>query len=158
MIERIFSGGQTGADRAALDAALALGIPIGGWCPKGRIAEDGRIPDCYPLKETPSSNYPQRTEWNVRDSDATVVFTKGQFSRGSALTLDHCRKHKKPSVHIDFLKIDDEGATKTLSHIICNFEDLYGYRLRTLNIAGSRESKAPGIYEQVKRLLTEVLR
>lgn len=72
---KIVSGGQTGADRAALDWALAHGVPCGGWCPKGRKAEDGPIDLKYPLKETPSSSYIQRTEWNVRDSDATVVFS-----------------------------------------------------------------------------------
>ena len=75
MIEKIISGGQTGADCAALDFAIEHGIPHGGWCPGGRLAEDGPIDARYQLKETPSANYTQRTEWNVRDSDGTVVFS-----------------------------------------------------------------------------------
>ena len=71
----ILSGGQTGADRAALDFAIEYGLPHGGWCPRGRLAEDGPIDERYELTETPSHRYAQRTEWNVRDSDATVVFS-----------------------------------------------------------------------------------
>jgi putative molybdenum carrier protein len=88
---KIVSGGQTGADRAALDWALARGVPCGGWCPKGRKAEDGPIDLKYPLKETPSSSYLQRTEWNVRDSDATVV-----FSIEPTLTGDHYGRWSLP--------------------------------------------------------------
>src|SRR5262245_51361441 len=76
VISKIVSGGQTGVDRAALDVALELGIPCGGWCPKGRLAEDGPIPERYPLKETTLRVYPQRTEWNVRDSDGTLVLAQ----------------------------------------------------------------------------------
>jgi Circularly permutated YpsA SLOG family len=90
----IVSGGQTGADRAALDWALARGIECGGWCPKGRKAEDGPIDPKYPLKETPSAAYIQRTEWNVRDSDATVVFSVNPFlTGGSKSTVEFARKH-----------------------------------------------------------------
>lgn len=86
--ERIISGGQTGADRAALDAALACGLPIGGWCPRGRRAEDGQIPARYPLVETPSRDYRQRTRWNVRDSDFTLVFVIGSLGGGSKFTTE----------------------------------------------------------------------
>ncbi|MCC6355238.1 MAG: putative molybdenum carrier protein [Verrucomicrobiae bacterium] len=93
IIEKIVSGGQTGADRAALDAAIALGIPHGGWCPKGRRAEDGRIPGRYRLAETPGANYLQRTEWNVRDSDGTVLFTLGKAATGgSRKTIEIARR------------------------------------------------------------------
>jgi predicted Rossmann-fold nucleotide-binding protein len=78
MIPRLVSGGQTGVDRAALDVALELGVPCGGWCPKGRRAEDGRIPDCYPLTETRTGDYATRTRWNVRDSDFTLVLSWGE--------------------------------------------------------------------------------
>lgn len=74
-MEKIVSGGQTGVDRAGLDFAIALGIPHGGWCPKGRKAEDGPIDNRYQLQETPRADYLQRTEWNVRDNDGTVIFT-----------------------------------------------------------------------------------
>src|SRR5436305_1193025 len=83
----IFSGGQTGVDRAALDVALELGIPCSGWCPRGRRAEDGTIPPRYPLQETRSLAYPVRTRWNVRDSDGTLILTRGRPDRGTALTI-----------------------------------------------------------------------
>ena len=83
---KIISGGQTGADRAALDFAIDHGIEHGGWCPKGRWAEDGAIAERYPLKETPSADVAQRTEWNARDSDGTLVITEGAPVAGTALT------------------------------------------------------------------------
>ncbi|MCZ6552322.1 MAG: hypothetical protein O7A67_00850, partial [SAR324 cluster bacterium] len=85
-LQRIVSGGQSGVDRAALDAALATGLPCGGWCPRGRRAEDGPIHERYHLLETPSRRYAQRTEWNVRDSDGTLLLTRREPSRGTALT------------------------------------------------------------------------
>src|SRR5437867_10686295 len=101
MIERIISGGQTGADRAALDFAIARGIPHGGWCPQGRLAEDGIIPGCYKLTETPSPDPVQRTEWNVRDSDGSVIFSIGpRLAGGSKKTADFARRHKKPCLHL----------------------------------------------------------
>src|SRR6266851_4977853 len=96
MFAKIISGGQTGVDRAALDVALELGIPCGGWCPKGRRAEDGRIPKRYPLVETPTPAYPVRTEWNVRDSDGTLVLARGQASGGTALTIEFATDYGKP--------------------------------------------------------------
>mgnify|MGYP003793290687 CR=1 FL=1 len=86
MIKKIVSGGQTGVDRAALDVAMQLGIPVGGWCPRGRRAEDGRIPDSYPLREASSVNYAKRTELNVRDSDGTLILSGGPLTGGTALT------------------------------------------------------------------------
>ena len=98
---KIVSGGQTGADRAALDWALAHGMECGGWCPKGRKAEDGPIDRKYPLKETPSAAYVQRTEWNVQDSDATVLFSiEPTLTGGTKKTMDFARKHKKPRLHL----------------------------------------------------------
>ena len=85
MIARLVSGGQTGVDRAALDVARELAIPSGGWCPKGRKAEDGKIDDSYPLVESPSASYSQRTRWNVRDSDGTLVLTCGKLTGGTLL-------------------------------------------------------------------------
>jgi hypothetical protein len=86
-VKKVVSGGQTGVDRAAVDVALELGMSCGGWCPKGRKAEDGRIPDQYPLQETPSADYRQRTEWNVRDSDGTVALTFGEPTEGTAQAI-----------------------------------------------------------------------
>ncbi len=98
---KIVSGGQTGADRAALDWAIKKGIPHGGWCPKGRKAEDGRIDAKYQLQDTPSSNYLQRTEWNVRDSDGTVILSIGKrLSGNSSGTLELAIKHRKPYLHL----------------------------------------------------------
>src|SRR6202007_2016864 len=100
-IPKIVSGGQTGADRAALDWAMAHNVPCGGWCPKRRKAEDGPIDPKYPLKETPSASYLQRTEWNVRDSDATVLFSiQPTLSGGSKRTTEFARKYKKPWLHL----------------------------------------------------------
>src|SRR2546428_7239726 len=100
MIEKIISGGQTGADRAALDFAIARGIPHGGWCPRGRLAEDGVISDRYQLTETPSANSAQRTEGNVRDSDGTVIFSIGpKLTGGSKQTAEFARQHRKPCLH-----------------------------------------------------------
>ena len=97
----IVSGGQTGADRAALDFAIAHGIAHGGWCPRGRLAEDGPIPSRYQLRETPSRKYAQRTEWNVRDSDATALFTLApQMQGGTALTPDVAERLGKPWLHL----------------------------------------------------------
>src|SRR6266542_4186564 len=96
IVERIVSGGQTGADRTALDWAIAHGVPHGGWCPKGRKAEDGPIDARYELVETTSSDYLQRTEWNVRDSDGTVVFSIAtMLTGGSKKTVDLAHKHRK---------------------------------------------------------------
>jgi putative molybdenum carrier protein len=93
-IPKIVSGGQTGADRAALDRALSRGIECGGWCPKGRKAEEVPIPSKYPLVETPSSNYVQRTEWNVRDTDGTVIISIAEIlPGGSKKTLEFAQKH-----------------------------------------------------------------
>src|SRR5437870_6380616 len=95
MLTKIISGGQTGVDRAALDVALELGLPCGGWCPKGRRAEDGPIPARYPLAETPWSGYPQRTLWNVRDSDGTLILVDGEPDRGTQLTIELAKRKKK---------------------------------------------------------------
>ena len=100
-ILKIVSGGQTGADRAALDWAIANGVDYGGWCPKGRRSEDGTIPSQYQLQETLSTDYLQRTEWNVRDSDGTVIFSLGEhLTGGSWRTVEFAIKHRKPHIHI----------------------------------------------------------
>ena len=104
MIKKIISGGQTGADQGALDAAIKYGFPYGGWIPKGRKTEAGLLPDEYKLNEMPSSSYPERTEQNVIDSDGTVIITHGKLSGGSKLTDKLAEKHFRPCLHVNFNK------------------------------------------------------
>ncbi len=137
-IERIVSGGQTGVDRAALDFAIEHGIPHGGWCPRGRLAEDGAIEPDYVLKETPDDAYPQRTEWNVRDSDGTVIFTvSSNLTGGSALTRELAVEHGKPCLHLSKERDAETAATKLRQFI-------QRHQIRTLNVAGPRLSTEPG--------------
>jgi hypothetical protein len=148
VIERIVSGGQTGVDRAALDVALALGLPCGGWCPRGRRAEDGPIDERYPLRETPSPDYPQRTEWNVRDSDGTLVLTRGRPSGGTALTLALARRLDRPCLVLDLASDPDPDHVK-------RWVEAEG--IRTLNVAGPRESQHPGIQDDARAFLEMTL-
>lgn len=148
MFEKVVSGGQTGVDRAALDAALELGLPCGGWCPKGRKAEDGAIPPRYPLIETPSAEYAQRTEWNVRDSDATMALTRGTPTEGTAFTIEVAKKLGKPCL---ILNLSDQP-----NPLIAR-QWLTEQNIRILNVAGSRESKCPGIYVQALEFLRKAL-
>jgi hypothetical protein len=144
----IRSGGQTGVDRAALDVALERGLPCGGWCPRGRRAEDGPIDPLYPLQETPWDGYPQRTEWNVRDSDGTLVLARGEPDRGTALTIGLAGRHSKPCLVLDLGKAPKPAEVRT-------WAELHGVRI--LNIAGPRESSRPGIYAEAVAFLREVL-
>ena len=105
MIEKIISGGQTGVDQAALDVAIELNIPHGGWIPKGRKTEDGILPDKYQLKEMSTASYPKRSEQNILDSNGTLIISHGKLTGGSALTRRLAKKHKKPWLHIDLSKI-----------------------------------------------------
>jgi len=147
-VQRIVSGGQTGADRAALDTAIALGIRHGGKCPKGRRAEDGPIPNRYRLEETPSPGYLQQNKWNVQESDGTVIFTMGPLSGGSGRTAEFAEKHGKPWVHIPLAEVDDLTAAKVLITFINEC------RARVLNVAGTRGSKEPELYGRVVAVLT----
>ena len=148
VIQRIVSGGQTGVDRAALDVARELGVPSGGWCPKGRTAEDGVLAACYKMKETPTADYPLRTEWNVRDSDATLVLTRGEPTEGTAFTIVLARRLRKPSVVIDL------AQQTNISPLL---DWISAHNIQTLNIAGPRESKCPGIYAEASKFLRHVL-
>jgi hypothetical protein len=147
-VQKVVSGGQTGVDRAALDVALELGLPCGGWCPHGRRAEDGAIPDAYPLRETPSPSYPERTAWNVRDSDATLVITRGEPRGGTALTVSLARRAGRPVLVIDLELNADHAPVRTF---------LADNAVRTLNVAGPRESEAPGIHDEAAALLRALL-
>jgi hypothetical protein len=145
--ERIVSGGQTGADRAALDWALSRGVPCGGWCPKGRRAEDGAIGPRYPLTETPSEDYAQRTEWNVRDSDATVIVSLApSLTGGSRLTRELAAKHGRPCLHLH--------PALDAPRLLAAFVRENG--VRVLNVAGPRASNEPGVYAYVMRVLEAV--
>lgn len=147
-VKKIVSGGQTGVDRAALDAAIKLGIGAGGWCPRGRRAEDGPIDDRYPLRETPSAAYDQRTEWNVRDSNATLILCRGETSGGTLLTEKLARRYGRPLLVVDLDSIPSPERA-------CDWLREQG--IRVVNIAGPRESCAGGIYAQSLRFLTKLL-
>lgn len=151
MLQKIVSGGQTGVDRAALDVGLLLGIPIGGWCPKGRLAYDGPISEKYPLKETPTADYLQRTEWNVRDSDATLIITWGEPTGGTGFTKTCAVKLKKPFLVINLQKLSQPQAVDEI-HSWFNRTPI-----TTLNIAGPRESEAKNIYNHAHALLMQAL-
>lgn len=137
-LTKIISGGQTGVDRAVLDVAIAFNVACGGWCPKGRKAEDGRIDDRYPLKETPTEDYARRTEWNVRDADAILILTWGAVIGGTALTVDLAKEGNKPYIIIDLSS--DPDVSSVINWINKN-------KIHTLNIAGPRESKHSGIHD-----------
>jgi hypothetical protein len=145
---KIISGGQTGVDRAALDVAIALGIPHGGWCPRGRLAEDGRIPARYELRETDSPGYPVRTEQNVLDADATLIVCRGEPAGGTALTRLLAERQGRPCLVVD---LDNPPEWPIVRRW------LQEHGVKVLNIAGPRESQAPGIAEQAREFLRHCL-
>jgi Circularly permutated YpsA SLOG family len=151
MLSKIISGGQTGADRAALDWAIGRGISHGGWCPKGRKAEDGTIDHRYNLVETPSEDYSQRTEWNVRDSDGTAVFSiRRELQGGSLLTAELASQYNKPMIH---LRREDERTNHAQE--LRSFIKEFG--ISVLNVAGPRESDEPGVYRFAARVLDQAV-
>src|SRR5262249_46401917 len=151
MLSKIISGGQTGADRAALDWAIERGIPHRGWCPKGRKAEDGVIDPRYNLTETPSEDYSQRTEWNVRDSDGTAVFSvRRELRGGSLLTVEIAAQYNKPVIRLCAQEERTHHAKELRSFI-----EKFGSS--AVNVAGPRESDEPGIYRFVSRVLDQAL-
>lgn len=144
---KIISGGQTGADRAGLDFAIKNSVPHGGWCPQGRKALDGPLDAKYQLIDTPSASYLQRTQWNVRDADVTLVFTMAaKVTGGSLKTIEFAKKYRKPCLHVH------QG---TAGKEIRAFVETHQPKL--LNIAGSREEKEPGIYSWVMEVLGGVI-
>jgi 3',5'-cyclic-AMP phosphodiesterase len=147
-LEKIVSGGQTGVDRGALDAAIQLAIPHGGWCPKGRKALDGKIKETYQLAETDSTDYSQRTEWNIRDSDATLILSWGQLSGGTALTCQLAKKMNKPLLIIDLCQ-------PILKYKFTDWIKLHHIRL--LNIAGPRQNSTTNIYDKALQTVLDLL-
>lgn len=137
MIEKIISGGQTGVDRAALDVAVELGIPCGGACPPGRKAEDGAIPARYPLLELPAGGYRARTKRNVHDADGTLILVRDQIAGGSAFTAEMARRAAKPCFTVNL-------SAPAAPHEVAEW--IKQNRIRVLNVAGPRESHAPGIH------------
>jgi hypothetical protein len=150
----IVSGGQTGADRAALDFALEFGLAHGGWCPRGRRAEDGEIDERYGLTETPSHRYDQRTRWNVRDSDATVVFSIArEVSGGTALTLAVAEQQGKPYLHL----ASEAVVAGELDPVPELLDFLAEHRVSRLNVAGPRASQEPLVAAFVRGVLVDAL-
>jgi hypothetical protein len=147
MIKKIISGGQTGADQAALDTAIKLDIPHGGWVPKGRLTEDGPLPGKYHLQEMVTSSYPKRTEQNVIDADATLIFSHGELSGGSRLTRQFADKHGRSCLHIDLNTLNEfHSARKINTWVIEN-------NIEILNVAGPRASGDPHISHAVADIL-----
>lgn len=140
-LPKIVSGGQTGADRAALDWAIARGIPHGGWCPPGREAEDGPIPARYQLTEALTGGYRHRTRLNVEHSDGTLILNLGELEGGTLETRRFAERLKKP---FQVVQLDGGASDKQIFAVA---EWMKQNRIRTLNVAGPRESKRPGIYE-----------
>ena len=147
MLQKIVSGGQTGVDRAALEWALDASMPCGGWCPAGRLAEDGPIEPRFPLVETPSEGYSQRTEWNVRDSDGTVLFSREPvLVGGTKLTKKFTSKWNRPCLVISEIASQDPPGT------LRQFVD--DHFIETLNVAGPRESTDAGLSPFVRAVLS----
>jgi hypothetical protein len=150
MIRKIISGGQSGADQAALDAAIKLGIPHGGWIPKGRLTEKGTLPDKYKLTEMLDTSYASRTEQNVIDSNGTIIISHGPLSEGSEYTRQMAIKHRRPWLHIDLNQTPAFKSTTLISSWIDK------NNIEILNVAGPRASKDSEIYMAVLKLIESV--
>lgn len=146
--QKVVSGGQTGVDRAALDAALVLEMPVGGWCPRGRLAQDGTISGFYPLTETPSMRYEERTEWNVRDSDGTLILHEGPLTGGTSLTLGLAKRYGRPFFLVDLAELSGIPMVRRW---------LREEGILILNVAGPREESYPGIYARAYEFMRELL-
>jgi hypothetical protein len=151
MVKKIISGGQTGADQAALDVAIKSGISHGGWIPKGRLTETGVLDDKYHLKEMETANYNKRTEQNVIDSDGTLIISHGKLTGGSEYTRDVALGHGRPWLHIDLNQTESLQAAKQIKYWLVEYE------VEVLNVAGPRASKDPAIYRSTTDILERVL-
>ncbi len=150
MIRKLISGGQTGADRAALDVAIKMGIAHGGWIPKGRKTEEGRLPASYGLSETETGDYRERTEKNVLEADGTLIVSHGPLTGGSAFTRHMARHHQRPWLHIDLSRVGGFQAARQVG------EWIHDHHIEVLNVAGPRASRDPEIYRRVSQLLESV--
>ena len=150
MLLKIISGGQTGVDRAALDAAIKMDIAHGGWIPKGRLTEEGPLPESYAMRETQGSDYAERTGKNIEEADATLIISRGKLTGGSALTLRLAKEYQKPCLHIDLEQQAAFQAAITISQWIA------GEQIEILNVAGPRASKDPQIYSKTRKLLETI--
>ena len=147
MLKKIISGGQTGADQAALDFAIENEIPHGGWIPKGRMTEKGPLPNKYQLQEMPTKSYPKRTEKNILDSNGTLIVSHGTISGGTALTRKLAKEHLKPWLHINLDEVSlIEAGTQLQNWVEQN-------NIQVMNVAGSRASNDEKIYSAVKKIL-----
>jgi hypothetical protein len=151
MVKKIISGGQTGADRAALDVAIKLGIPHGGWIPKGRLTENGMLDNKYHLKEMETASYNKRTEQNVIDSHGTLIISHGKLTGGSEYTRDMALGHGRPWLHIDLNQTESLEAAKQIKCWLVEHE------IEVLNVAGPRASKDPTIYRSTTDILERAL-
>ncbi|MGD8702930.1 MAG: putative molybdenum carrier protein [Desulfosarcina sp.] len=151
-LKKIISGGQTGVDQAALDVAIRMGVPHGGWIPKGRLTENGTLPEHYQLQEMPTHAYEARTEKNVLDADGTLLISRGSPTGGTDYTRKMALKHGKQLLHIDLTlgQRPSDAASLIASWIEMN-------RIETLNVAGPRASNDPAIYMDTIHILTHVL-
>jgi hypothetical protein len=150
VLSKVISGGQTGADRASLDAALELGFPIGGSCPVGRLAEDGPINCVYTLTEI-GGGYRQRTKHNVTDSDGTAIFYESYLRGGTEATVLFCIRQSKPYKLIDIALVEPPRAAELLSEFVREFN------VSVLNVAGPRSSSCPAVYNYVVQVVRLVL-
>jgi len=148
MLKKIISGGQTGADRAALDAAIRLGIPHGGWLPKGRLAEDGCLPEQYLLEEMPTDSYQKRTQKNVQASDGTLIISRGAPTGGTDFTRVQVLRYGKQLLGID---LNNQSNLQDAASLVASWIELQ--RIAVLNVAGPRASKDPCIYQDTLNLL-----
>ena len=151
MIEKIISGGQTGADQAALDAAIKIGIPHGGWIPKGCLTEDGPLPDKYDLIEMPTASYPERTKKNISESDGTLILSHGRLTGGSEYTRKWALKYGKHLLHIDLSSIMSFDAAVLINDWIVDYD------IKVMNVAGPRASKDSKIYQTTLDIIESAL-
>ena len=151
MLRKIISGGQTGADQAALDSAIKFNIEHGGWVPKGRKTEYGPLLPKYKMDEMKTADYPARTKQNIIDSDATLIISGGNLTSGTLLTKNLVKKIDKPYCHIDFLAMDDFEAAMVVHSFIVDNE------VEVLNVAGPRLSSDPAIYDGVRTIIEAMI-